>query len=88
MSSLSSDAAVTGQLPMTTDVPAMEFGSMLLTTAGLGTHTLGLSLAALTLVASQATLRTVKVRFAAGASAGKELVVGQRRNRTAIRKIR
>jgi acyl-[acyl-carrier-protein]-phospholipid O-acyltransferase / long-chain-fatty-acid--[acyl-carrier-protein] ligase len=35
---------------------AMEFGSMLLATAGLATHTLGLSLAALTLVASQAAL--------------------------------
>lgn len=34
----------------------MEFGSMLLATAGLATHTLGLSLAALTLVASQAAL--------------------------------
>ncbi len=34
----------------------MEFGSMLLATAGLTTHTLGLSLAALTLVASQAAL--------------------------------
>jgi acyl-[acyl-carrier-protein]-phospholipid O-acyltransferase / long-chain-fatty-acid--[acyl-carrier-protein] ligase len=33
-----------------------EFGSMLLATAGLATHTLGLSLAALTLVASQAAL--------------------------------
>ena len=35
---------------------AMEFGSMLLATAGLATHTLWLSLAALTLVASQAAL--------------------------------
>src|SRR5215469_5300123 len=35
---------------------AMEFGSMLLATAGLATHTLGLSLAALALVASQAAL--------------------------------
>src|SRR5579863_1389257 len=35
---------------------AMEFGSMLLATTGLATHTLGLSLAALTLVASQAAL--------------------------------
>ena len=35
---------------------ALEFGSMLLATAGLATHTLGLSLAALTLVASQAAL--------------------------------
>ena len=35
---------------------AMEFGSMLLATAGLATHTLGLTLAALTLVASQAAL--------------------------------
>ena len=34
----------------------MELGSMLLATAGLATHTLGLSLAALTLVASQAAL--------------------------------
>ena len=34
----------------------MEFGSMLLATAGLATHTLGLTLAALTLVASQAAL--------------------------------
>src|SRR5215469_16453446 len=34
----------------------MEFGSMLLATAGLATHTLWLSLAALTLVASQAAL--------------------------------
>src|ERR1700744_2052307 len=34
----------------------MEFGSMLLATAGLMTHTLGLSLVALTLVASQAAL--------------------------------
>jgi acyl-[acyl-carrier-protein]-phospholipid O-acyltransferase / long-chain-fatty-acid--[acyl-carrier-protein] ligase len=34
----------------------MEFGSMLLATAGLATHTLSLSLAALTLVASQAAL--------------------------------
>ena len=34
----------------------MEFGSMLLATAGLAMHTLGLSLAALTLVASQAAL--------------------------------
>jgi len=34
----------------------MEFGSMLLATAGLATHTLALSLAALTLVASQAAL--------------------------------
>ena len=34
----------------------MEFGSMLLATAGLATHALGLSLAALTLVASQAAL--------------------------------
>jgi len=34
----------------------MEFGSMLLATAGLATHSLGLSLAALTLVASQAAL--------------------------------
>ena len=34
----------------------MEFGSMLLATAGLTTHTLSLSLAALTLVASQAAL--------------------------------
>lgn len=34
----------------------MEFGSMLLATAGLATHTLGLSPAALTLVASQAAL--------------------------------
>ena len=34
----------------------MEFGSMLLATAGLATHTMGLSLAALTLVASQAAL--------------------------------
>jgi acyl-[acyl-carrier-protein]-phospholipid O-acyltransferase / long-chain-fatty-acid--[acyl-carrier-protein] ligase len=34
----------------------MEFGSMLLATAGLATHTLNLSLAALTLVASQAAL--------------------------------
>jgi acyl-[acyl-carrier-protein]-phospholipid O-acyltransferase / long-chain-fatty-acid--[acyl-carrier-protein] ligase len=35
---------------------AMEFGSMLLATAGLATHSLGLSLTALTLVASQAAL--------------------------------
>ena len=35
---------------------AMEFGSMMLATAGLATHTLWLSLAALTLVASQAAL--------------------------------
>jgi acyl-[acyl-carrier-protein]-phospholipid O-acyltransferase/long-chain-fatty-acid--[acyl-carrier-protein] ligase len=35
---------------------AMEFGSMVLATAGLATHTMGLSLAALTLVASQAAL--------------------------------
>jgi acyl-[acyl-carrier-protein]-phospholipid O-acyltransferase/long-chain-fatty-acid--[acyl-carrier-protein] ligase len=35
---------------------AMEFGSMLLATAGLATHTMWLSLAALTLVASQAAL--------------------------------
>jgi acyl-[acyl-carrier-protein]-phospholipid O-acyltransferase/long-chain-fatty-acid--[acyl-carrier-protein] ligase len=35
---------------------AMEFGSMLLATAGLATHSLELSLAALTLVASQAAL--------------------------------
>jgi acyl-[acyl-carrier-protein]-phospholipid O-acyltransferase / long-chain-fatty-acid--[acyl-carrier-protein] ligase len=34
----------------------LEFGSMLLATVGLATHTLGLSLAALTLVASQAAL--------------------------------
>src|SRR5271170_7408939 len=34
----------------------MEFGSMLLATAGLATHTLALSLVALTLVASQAAL--------------------------------
>jgi acyl-[acyl-carrier-protein]-phospholipid O-acyltransferase/long-chain-fatty-acid--[acyl-carrier-protein] ligase len=34
----------------------MEFGSMLLATAGLAAHSLGLSLAALTLVASQAAL--------------------------------
>src|SRR5580704_17879975 len=34
----------------------MEFGSMLLATAGLATHTMWLSLAALTLVASQAAL--------------------------------
>ncbi len=34
----------------------MEFGSMLLATAGLATHTLALTLAALTLVASQAAL--------------------------------
>jgi len=34
----------------------MEFGSMLLATAGLATHTMALSLAALTLVASQAAL--------------------------------
>src|ERR1700733_8810729 len=34
----------------------MEFGSMLLATAGLATHSLGLSLAALTFVASQAAL--------------------------------
>jgi acyl-[acyl-carrier-protein]-phospholipid O-acyltransferase/long-chain-fatty-acid--[acyl-carrier-protein] ligase len=34
----------------------MEFGSMLLAAAGLATHSLGLSLAALTLVASQAAL--------------------------------
>ena len=34
----------------------MEFGSMLLATAGLATHSVGLSLAALTLVASQAAL--------------------------------
>jgi acyl-[acyl-carrier-protein]-phospholipid O-acyltransferase / long-chain-fatty-acid--[acyl-carrier-protein] ligase len=34
----------------------MEFGSMLLATAGLATHSLGISLAALTLVASQAAL--------------------------------
>ena len=34
----------------------MEFGSMLLATAGLATHALGLSLVALTLVASQAAL--------------------------------
>jgi acyl-[acyl-carrier-protein]-phospholipid O-acyltransferase / long-chain-fatty-acid--[acyl-carrier-protein] ligase len=35
---------------------AMEFGSMVLATVGLATHTMGLSLAALTLVASQAAL--------------------------------
>ena len=35
---------------------ALEFGSMLLATVGLATHTFGLSLAALTLVASQAAL--------------------------------
>src|SRR5215469_16228405 len=35
---------------------AMEFGSMMLATAGLETHTLSLSLTALTLVASQAAL--------------------------------
>src|SRR5580698_3576252 len=34
----------------------MEFGSMILTTAGLATHTLALSLVALTLVAAQAAL--------------------------------
>ena len=34
----------------------MEFGSMLLATAGLATHSMGMSLAALTLVASQAAL--------------------------------
>ncbi|HZC42681.1 MAG TPA: acyl-[ACP]--phospholipid O-acyltransferase, partial [Acidobacteriaceae bacterium] len=41
---------------ITISTKVMEFGSMLLATAGLATHTLGLSLTALTLVASQAAL--------------------------------
>ena len=60
----------------------MEFGSMLLATAGLATHTLGLSLAALTLVASQAALfGPSKYGLLPELAAGEEPVVGQRRNR-------
>ncbi len=60
----------------------MEFGSMLLATAGLATHTLWLSLAALTLVASQAALfGPSKYGLLPELLPEKRSVVGQRRDR-------